>query len=243
MSEHGKLRTVLDSAATVCVTAASLAILWSVWTNRSGAPAPPVSAASPGVVENVEAQSLKIPLKLALGSKASHAKIAIIEFSDFECPFCGRYARETLPSVKQTFVETGQVAYGFRHFPIETIHTHALDAAVAARCANQQGKFWEMHDWLFSNQTNLAADRLMSHARDLHLNEASFQKCLGDSAAEVRAEAKEGERLGVRSTPTFFVGEVSSDGTVVLKRRINGAVSYEVFKTTIQDALRASAKG
>src|ERR1017187_3493654 len=84
------------------------------------------------------------------------ASLAIVEFSDFQCPFCGWYARDTYAELNREFITTGKVAYGFRNFPLEHAHPMALLAAETAACAGFQGRFWEMHDMLFSNQRALA---------------------------------------------------------------------------------------
>jgi protein-disulfide isomerase len=100
---------------------------------------------------------------------ASGARVILIEFSDFECPYCGRHFRQTLPRIDREYVQTGKVRYVFRHFPLESLHKEAFKAAEAALCAGDQQKFWEMHDRLFAHQDALATGKLPGHAAALGL--------------------------------------------------------------------------
>src|SRR5439155_11115874 len=125
------------------------------------------------------------------------ANLAIIEFSDFQCPFCGRYARETFPLLKREFIDTGEVNYVFMHFPLEALHPDALKAAEAAACAGRQDKFWGMHDRLFANQAALLLPSIMNYARELRLDEPNFEKCLVSIGSAVQDDMEEGRRVGV----------------------------------------------
>lgn len=117
------------------------------------------------------------------------AKVALIEYSDFQCPFCGRFARETLPQLDEKYVRPGKVLVAFRHLPLP-IHALAQRAAEAAECAGQQNKFWLMHDFLFRDSGQLAESKLTSSAAGLGLNDGQFKACLeGRTAAKARADA------------------------------------------------------
>src|SRR4051794_7424651 len=96
---------------------------------------------------------------------SADAKVVVIEYSDFQCPYCGKFARETFANVEQKYIAPGRVRYVFRNFPLDESHPKAFKAADAAECANQQGKFWEMHAQLFANQQALDPGDLASHAR------------------------------------------------------------------------------
>jgi len=163
----------------------------------------------------------------------------MLEFSDFECPFCGRYSRETYPQVQREYVDTGKVRYVFRHTPIERIHPQAMKAAEAAECAGTQGKFWEMHDKLFANQKALAQPSLVAHAQILGLNPTSFQLCLtsGQHATRVRADLAEGMKAGVTGTPAFFIGTVTKDGKLKVMRKLIGAKPFATIKQTLDGLL------
>ena len=130
------------------------------------------------------------------------------------------------------------VRFVYRNYPLESIHPVAMAAGAAAECAGDQGKYWEMHDAIFANQSELTDLKLREHAKSLHLNEATFTKCIaGDVLAEIKQDQDEARRLGVESTPTFLIGRFQSDGTIKVTKRINGAVPYETFKATLKDSL------
>lgn len=137
-----------------------------------------------------------------------NAKITMIEFSDFECPFCGRH----LPTLNQVLTQYGDdVRLVYRHFPLTSIHPNAQKAAEASECAGEQGKFWEMHDLLFANQTALTIPSLKSYAGQLELNQSQFDSCLDTSkyASKIAAQSAEGQAAGVTGTPgTFVNGEL-----------------------------------
>ena len=101
------------------------------------------------------------------------ARVTIVEFTDYQCPFCSRYVRETYPQLDKEYVQTGKVKYVLRDLPLEAIHPLAMKAAEAAHCAGEQGKYWEMHDRLFANQTELARTDLAKHAQALGLDAAA----------------------------------------------------------------------
>lgn len=149
------------------------------------------------------------------------AAISIEEFSDFQCPSC-QAAQGTVKDVVQTFGD--RIVFRFRHFPLLQVHTQAFRAALASECANDQGKFWEYHDKLFEVQPAFSRSELVSYARDLGLDEASFSACLDSRAKSgvVRDDMRDGEQRNVRGTPTFFVnGEAIADWTK-LKQIIQG---------------------
>lgn len=168
------------------------------------------------------------------------AKLVVLEFSDFQCPFCGRYARETLPQIERDYVDTGKVKYFFRHFPIERLHPLALRAAEAADCARTQGKFWEMNTRLFANQQALAESDLTKTAQAVGLNMGAFTQCLASqltSPTKIRQDQTEGSRAGITGTPTFFLGTMTKEGKLHPLRRLVGAQPYASFKTVIDNLL------
>lgn len=162
-------------------------------------------------------------------SKGSEdAKVTIVEFSDYQCPFCGRFARDTLPLIVSEYVDTGKVRIVFRDFPIAG-HQNAQKAAEASECADEQGKFWEYHDKLFANQQYLGIVDLKQYAKDLGLDSAKFDQCLdsGKYASEVQKDFQDGQSYGVSGTPTFFVNDI----------QIVGAQPFSVFKQAIEAEL------
>jgi len=172
-----------------------------------------------------------------------NAPITIIEFSDFQCPFCARFHIQTLPLILEQYIEQGKVKLVFRDFPIQSIHPNALPASVAAECANEQGKFKEMHDMLFDNQNQWSkqetADALSlfsSYAIEIQLDQEAFDSCLtsGKYIEEIRKDLDDGRDYGVSGTPGFFVGN-ELIGFVELK----GAQPFESFKKIIDAQLEA----
>jgi len=169
------------------------------------------------------------------------AKITIVEFSDFQCPFCGRYSRDTFPQVERDYVSAGKIRYVFRHYPLERIHPRALKAAEAGECAHQQGKFWEMHTRLFANQQALAESDLVKSAEALGLNSAAFQQCLaGRTTERIRHDQADGSRAGISGTPMFFLGTTMTDGKVHVLRKLSGAKPYAAFKAAIDEMLASA---
>jgi len=173
----------------------------------------------------------------ALGSK--NAKVTVVEFSDYQCPFCARYSQNTLPTIMKEYVDAGKVKYVLRDFPIPALHPQAPKSHEAAHCAGEQGKYWDMHHRLFGDLRGQDTEKLTAHARALKLDAKKFEQCLssGRHAATVQKAVEEGQRVGVRGTPTFFVG-VSEDGRAVqATRMLRGAQPYERFKEVIDTAL------
>jgi protein-disulfide isomerase len=171
------------------------------------------------------------------------AKVTLVEFTDFQCPFCARHSQQTLPRIVKEYVDTGKVRYVLRDFPIQALHPGAHKAHEAAHCAGEQGKYWAMHDRLFDNLRSQQASDLKAHAKALRLDVDAFDQCLASDrhAARVRDALQEGQRASVRGTPTFFVG-VDGDGrTVKATRMLRGAQAYEQFKAVI-DALLSEAR-
>lgn len=171
----------------------------------------------------------------------SDAKVTMIEFSDFQCPYCGRHFRETMPKIEKEYIQTGKVRYVFRDFPIDSLHPQSPKGHEAANCANDQGKYWEMWNALFSKPKQMSHDDLVAHAKDIGLDVPSFTQCLdsGKYTAKVNASVQDAVELGANGTPIIFFGltEPGSD-TVKAVRVLRGAYPYERFKATI-DALLA----
>jgi protein-disulfide isomerase len=198
---------------------------------------------SPPRVEDVQPFNLNVANAASKGS--ANAKIAIIEFSDFQCPFCGSHAQNTLPDLEREFVETGRIKYVFMNFPIERIHPFASKAAEAAECVREQGKLWNMHDLLFASQQALALVDLFKYAQALEIDQKEFQACLSGAkmAGRIQNDLAEGRRLGITGTPTFFLGDLDEKGIVRVSRKIVGTQSLPVFQTAIESLLGAPTSG
>lgn len=157
-----------------------------------------------------------------------NAPVVIVEYSDFECPFCGRFYSDTLGQVEDTYIKTGKAKLAYRHFPL-SFHQNAMPAAIASECAGDQGKFWEMHNAIFDNQTAIGPDNLKKHAAQIGLDTAKFNKCFDgrEHESEIRTEMAEGSQFGVSGTPGFFINGKS----------VSGAQPFEVFKSIIESEL------
>src|SRR3990170_4609313 len=142
-----------------------------------------------------------------------NAPVTIIEFSDFQCPYCGRFFQGTLPEIERDYIKTGKVRYVFRDFPLE-FHKQAPKASEAANCAGEQGKYWEMHDKLFENQNALMVDKLRQYAAEVGLESGPFDACLdsGKYAEEINRDVEDGKKAGVSGTPSFFIGKSQGPG-------------------------------
>jgi protein-disulfide isomerase len=226
-------KAVLDVISTLLVIVAASMLIWKVAFN-----VPSASRQEPIVSVKEVLESARVTNVLG------HGHVAIVEFSDFECPFCGGYARDTFPTIKRSLIDSGEVRYIALNFPLTKIHSLAFKAAEAAECAAQQGRFWEMYERLFANVKALVPTELPNHASALRLDEARFNRCLeeGEMRQKVHADRAEGERLRVEGTPAFFVGTVRNDGGLDLVTRINGIASIETFKAQVAELSSRQAR-
>ena len=170
-----------------------------------------------------------------------NAPVTIIEFSDYECPFCGRFYSQTLPLIEENYINTGKVNFVYRDFPIQSIHRNAATAAVAAECADDQEMFWSFHDMIFENKSTwekLQGENLLNefeqYAVSLGLNTEEFNTCLesGKYLDEVKNDLRDGQKYGITGTPGFFVGN-DQIGYVQIK----GAQPYESFEKILDEML------
>lgn len=170
----------------------------------------------------------------SLGNAA--APVTVIEYADFQCPACAQFAILTMHDVKQRLIAAGRVRWQFRDFPLPS-HQHSRLAHHAAACADEQGRFWEMHDQLFYGQSSWSAERnpyrrFRDYARAVGLDLTRYDECMesGRHSARIEASVRDGERLGVSSTPTFIIGN----------RRFPGFMNYDALRALI-DSIAASS--
>jgi len=151
------------------------------------------------------------------------APITIIEFSDFQCPYCQKWHAEVWSKLKAEYPT--QIRLVYRDFPLYSIHSQAGPAANAAECANEQGKYWDYHDLLFSGNQPLGDSAYLEYAKQVGVDLASFQTCLSENRyeTEIKADFEYASGIGIQSTPTFFLNGVA----------LIGAQPYEVFKEVI----------
>lgn len=161
-----------------------------------------------------------------------NAKVTIVEFSDFECPFCGRFYTDTLPQIRKDYIETGKVKLYYRHYPLP-FHPKAVPLAHASECANDQGAFWKMHDKIFENNStvaNLTDGDFKQWGADLGLDTVTFNNCYDNKThqKEIDEDNAAGSAVGVSGTPTFYVNG----------KQLVGAQPYSAFKAVIDEALK-----
>ena len=157
---------------------------------------------------------------------SASGKVIIIEFSDYQCPFC-QSAEATISQILSNYPNDVKIYY--RNFPLVQLHPNAINASMAAECSNEQGKFWEMHDKLFANQKNLDVPSLKEYAKDLGLDSAKFNNCLDSNKYkdQIVKDYNDGIAAGVQGTPDFFINGVL----------IEGAQPYSVFDQAIKSVL------
>jgi protein-disulfide isomerase len=184
----------------------------------------------PAVVENLSFGHLPL-----LGNK--NAKVTVVEFSDFQCPFCKSYFDQTAAQLNDTYIKTGKISFAYRHFPLTSIHPNAQKAAEASECANEQSKFWEYHDKLFAEQDTWsplaaadAATNFVEYAGALGLDTAQFSSCLESEKfkQKVADDNADSALAQVDATPTFFVNGV----------RVTGAVPFADLQKVIEEQLK-----
>jgi protein-disulfide isomerase len=169
----------------------------------------------------------------------ANAKVAIMEYSDFECSFCGKYVRELYPRIDEAYIKTGKIKYFFRDLPAPE-HVNSALAAQAARCAGDQGKFWQMHDMLFAAQPAPSETNLTSYASSLGLDMQKFSACFsgGAYADAIRQSANGARSMGLHGTPSFLTGLMSDDGNFLRTTNvIVGIESFDALKESVDELL------
>jgi protein-disulfide isomerase len=174
------------------------------------------------------------------------ATVTLMEFSDYQCPFCARHYRDVMPTLVKEYVDTGKLKFVMRESPILSIHPRAMAASQAALCANDQGKYWDMHNKLFDNQRDMTDENLKSWATELGLDAAAFTACLDGKKHEeaVNDDLAVARGLGVRGTPGFVVGltDPNDPNKAHMTQFINGAQPLDTFKRTIDELLAEAAE-
>ena len=186
-------------------------------------------------------QPLKIAGRPSKGN--ARAKVTLVEYSDYECPFCAQYVAQVYPQIEREYIATNKINYIFKNFPIEQLHPLSFKAHVAAACAGDQRRYWEMHDRLFANQGNFTLDRFVELASMLQLDPVAFRACVESAKhdALIREDVSDAQRGGVQGTPVFVLAYTDPKGqTITPVRVIVGAQPFGAFKEAI-DALLADA--
>ncbi len=197
---------------------------------------PAAPQAAPAAPERVR---LKIGKEFALGK--SDAPLVLLEYTDYQCPFCNRFYTTTFPELKKQYVDTGKMRFVSRDYPLD-FHPHSMKAAQATRCAGEQDKFWQLKDALMNNYSRLTPELITSLARDTSLDMAKFQACM--DAGRYLPEIKEGiaaaQSVGINGTPSFVLGKVT--GEYLEGYRIIGAQPYAAFDAVAKEILAGEKK-
>lgn len=205
--------------------------------SKNTATAPPVAQPSGNTVPT-EPVVVSVDDDAFLGKK--DAPVTIIEFSDFQCPFCRNFAKDTLPQLKKEYIDTGKARFVYRDFPL-SFHPGAISAAQGAECAREQGKFWELHDTLFAEQgkqgtgtIQFTVDDIKKWAVQSGVNATKFNQCLdsGKYKEEVEKDIADGTAAGVSGTPSTFI-----NGRIVV-----GAQPFAALKVIIDEELKKAGK-
>lgn len=176
--------------------------------------------------------ALKGSENMTLGKQ--NAAIAILEFSDYECPYCAKHYKNVLPKLRERYIDKGIVKYVMKDFPLE-FHAHAKKASLSTRCAGKQGQYWAMHNAIFDAHGQATEQLVDDTVRQLKLDDKAFKLCLDNPAqlADVEKDIALGARLGVNGTPAFLVGTVK-DNQLVNFKRFDGIQSIETFVGIIE---------
>lgn len=230
---YSRLRSMLDATATVLVIVASLAVITlvaSLWQRSHNEP--------PEVANGTDASVPKEPQPLGGAAKLGDdaARVASVQFADFECVFCAQFARDTWPAIRTNYIASGQVLAIFRHLPLAN-HRYARSAAVSAACAGLQGKFWQMHDRLYLAQPQLSHDTGRSLAVGLGLDPAAFNECSESALDSVESDLSLARDVGISSTPAFLIGIVQPDQTLKTTHIILRAQPLARFEAVFHELL------
>ncbi len=222
---ESRARFLIDLTTTLAILVTCALLVSANW-NRLR-PRDPVSPALP---------TEPVPLGEGARLGSPEASVAIIAFSDYQCPFCRHFETQVLPALDKTYVQPGDVLLVVKHFPLEAIHPLAFPAAVAAECARRQGQFWPFHRKLFERQKELDGGVVETVARDLSLARTEFDACRHDetAAALVKHDAESALRLGLTGTPGFVVGMLRADGQLDVTDVLRGYKPFRAFADVIE---------
>jgi len=223
-------RNWFEVGSTVAMLTLAATLVWQRSSPQAESTRPPQRQAT------VPAEPVRIDGSPTLG--VASARLAIVEFADFQCPACRVFATTVKPSIVKEYVETGRVKLVFKHFPLSAIHPHAKRAAHAAACAFRQDRFWEMHDTLFTARS-FEDTVLQNAAQALGLELTQYGTCLRDVGVDssIDADKSQGDALEVGGTPTFYFGTIRPDGRVQVTKVVSGVSSLGGFKAILDGLL------
>lgn len=217
------IKAVFDAILSIAMLTAAVMV---IWTNLS------VRSSRRGPALEVPKDPIAIDGAAVKGSP--DAPTVMVLFSDFECPYCGRLAREILPTIERDYVSTGRMSLIFSHFPLPN-HPHASAAAKTAECAGKQGRFWAMHDALFTSGSQLDQFDPLKQAAVLQLDVTAFEACLMSNLdTQIASAVANGVKFGIKSTPSVFIGTRVSGNQIQVSRVLLGARPIDEFRTAIE---------
>jgi protein-disulfide isomerase len=213
-------------------------IIWLFLPARTHSSNGAIAGSSEGIGKPVENVSVNVDGAPAMGNE--NAPLAIVEFGDYQCPYCNLHANQTLPQIVVNYVKAGKVRYFFKDFPVEGVHPQAFQAAAAARCAGEQDNYWAMHDRLLQDQQTLVAKQLSAYALALGLDITKFQQCIdnGTYDFQIRKDVQEGREKHVQGTPEFFVGTLDGQSArIKVITVLHGYMAYSAFQQALDPIL------
>lgn len=241
LNEDGRRQRInayLNMAASAAMLVASGTLIWAIWVSASSTKqgVPPTSAASRPSL-SVPTEPISLIGAKTLGSPT--AKVVVLEYSDFDCPFCARFHDEAFATFRKSYVDSGRALFAFRHLPLESRHPNALSEAKAAECAGSQNKFWEMSDALFRAPKAPGQDGLDAKARNVGLDLPRFDECLRSSEAltSVQSDIAQARTLSITSTPTFFIGTITDGRALKASRHEAGAIPAVALSRMVDQVL------
>jgi len=220
-------RGLLDLVATMSMLVVAGVLAWGALGQRDRTPRVPLP---------------RNPLPIADAEIAGDpaARVAIVEFSDFECPFCAGFTRDIWPTLKARYIDSGKAVLAFRHFPLPP-HPGAYRKAQAAECAGRQGRFWAMHDVLFADPRS-SGEHFEKQVADLGLNGNEFERCIsGESKAKVDSDLASAKSLSINGTPMFFMGIRDVNGNVRVSDGLFGSKSADEFSKIMDKLVKKAA--
>jgi protein-disulfide isomerase len=190
----------------------------------------PRAAQRPSIPKTASASTSDRP---SLGNQ--EAKVTVVEFTDYQCPFCSRFEQSTFKQLKQAYIDTGKVRWVVLDMPL-SFHKEAQLASMASHCAGEQDKFWEIRELFFQNQRNLQLEDIARYAQQTGIETEAFNQCINSNRYQeaIQRDIAEAEKQRITGTPTFIIARSAPD--VVNGKRIIGAQHYNVFSSEI-DAL------
>jgi protein-disulfide isomerase len=221
-------RTILDVVTTAVVLLATALLLWNMTSARHAGRNTAASDRS-GLVAIEDSPTRGNP----------QAKVAVLEYSDFECPFCAKAFHDILPAIDVEYIATGKVLFVFRHLPLPSLHPGAFSAAVASECAARQGKFWPLHDRLYAHRGQIRPGSIREDVVAMGGDVNRWDDCMssGDAKAAIERESAEARAIGIRGTPTFLIGLVVTDGHVRVIKDITGVGTIPQWRSVLDGAL------